>query len=304
MLDPTSEHMVPVTEEFPYLVVDLASELALTHQVSVATEYLLLVRKTSDYLESSLLLQIGRCYLTAGDDVSAEECLLAVIDMDEDNIEARVELANIYEKAKENEEALILTAEAIALQNAQNELVLGESPRRSSHPKAPLIKLPSPIGSRSDVPARGRLTQRAKVVPQTKIFKPRRYRRKRLVGDHAKLEDEKARATLLLRQYERVQTLKAQIQDGHTELVPAWMQSAEELVHEFRCLKKFYSWDKYFHNLGATQPGTQPVGTGKPDTVLTRMYDRLSRGEEKPPNLQFALIAISTKLIMVHNFSA
>ncbi|KAL3959064.1 hypothetical protein ACCO45_007226 [Purpureocillium lilacinum] len=98
--DTTDSHTADFVGDFPFLIYELGTELA---------RY------------PATLLQLGRCYLTLGEQPAAEECFLAAIDADEDSIEARVELANMYERAREDEEALILAAEAMALREAREQ---------------------------------------------------------------------------------------------------------------------------------------------------------------------------------------
>ncbi len=78
-----------------------------------------------DVLDSAALLATGRCYLDAGDKRQAEECFGAAIDVDESNdeasIDARYELAKMYEAAREEQEAYILVNEALRLQQAHDE---------------------------------------------------------------------------------------------------------------------------------------------------------------------------------------
>ncbi|CAK7230546.1 transcription factor TFIIIC subunit tfc4 [Sporothrix eucalyptigena] len=66
----------------------------------------------------ALVLQ-GKCNLELHDHAAAEESFLAAIEADEENIDARYELAKMYEKAHEKEQAYILVNEALSLEAAQ-----------------------------------------------------------------------------------------------------------------------------------------------------------------------------------------
>ncbi|CAK7562487.1 MAG: transcription factor TFIIIC subunit tfc4 [Sporothrix epigloea] len=68
----------------------------------------------------ALVLQ-GKCNFELHDHAAAEESFLAAIEADEENIDARYELAKMYEKVQEKEQAYILVNEALSLQAAQQE---------------------------------------------------------------------------------------------------------------------------------------------------------------------------------------
>lgn len=131
-LDPDNPHTVDFLIEFPFISYDLASELAKYDQPQRAIRYLELLRAATEEPDAVLLVLLGRCYLATGLQSTAEECFHAAIDAEEYNIDARIELANMYEKAREDEEALILAAEAMALKEAQGQPALNEPLTKSS----------------------------------------------------------------------------------------------------------------------------------------------------------------------------
>lgn len=251
--------------EFPFLIFDVASELLRHSQHELAIQYLEILRSAPGQPDPSTLLELGRCYLARGDSPTAEECFLLAIDIDDDCIEPRIELANMYEKAQEDEEALILAAEAMALQERENGErqaspgVSAESSRRPRGPNKQRINKPS-----------------AEKVRKTVL--PKRYRPKRLANPDKRRQDEQAHAIRLSRQYQAVCSLKQQLRDGNEDLVDSWMQSSRELIDDFRSLKKFYSWDKYLLFLG---PRTNLSGpsSAAPESELGQMYERLTRSE-------------------------
>ncbi|CAI0643865.1 unnamed protein product [Colletotrichum noveboracense] len=114
-LDPTESATATAVQDFPYLIRDIADELYMVPRISEALDYYELLRHSIYGQDATLLLQLGRCYLARSDLAAAEDCFLVAIQVDETNIDARIELARIYEKAKEEEEALILLSEAAAL---------------------------------------------------------------------------------------------------------------------------------------------------------------------------------------------
>ncbi len=209
-----------------------------------------------------------------GEQPKAEECFLAALDVDEDSIDARIELANMYEKAKEGEEALILAAEAMALQDAQH--------HQAGHGRGDIT---SRLASHQEE-LRRRLSQNDQSVvnsgPSKQSRVPRRYRPKRLAGADTLRQDEQARALKLSKQYEIVRDLKLRISEGQINLNDEWMSASRDLVDDFRSLKRFYSWDKYLHFLRKTPASIQTTSQA-PESELSQMYERLTRCKPKNP---------------------
>ncbi|KAF5002288.1 hypothetical protein FGRMN_505 [Fusarium graminum] len=261
---PESIHTREFASDFPFLTFDLAEELAHRGHTPRAISYYQILRDLPGDADATILLQLGRCYSAVGENATAEEYFLAAIDADEDNIDARIELANMYEKAREDEEALILAAEAMALREARDQ-DLEANQDSSTDPEQSNRRAP----------------RRAQAVPRRtdafgKRLIPRRYRPKRLAGADKRRQEEQARAVKLTEQYEIVQDLRKKIKEGHQDLVPAWMSSSKELVDDFRSIKKFYTWDKYLHFLGPKSHAQQQEAD-KPQTQLSQMYERLAR---------------------------
>lgn len=236
-----------------------------------AINILEIFRDSSDRPDSAILLQLGRCYILTGEPPKAEESFLASIDADEDSIDARIELANMYEKAKEGEEALILTAEALALQDAQNNQlnygaidITGHIRSQRSYQEELRHRL-----SKTDQSAVGGGCSKHSRVP-------RRYRPKRLAGADTLRQDEQARALKLSQQYEIVRDLKRRISEGQGYLAEEWMSASRDLVDDFRSLKRFYSWDKFLQFLRKSPCSTSTNSLAK-DNELSQMYERLTR---------------------------
>ncbi|GAB0138618.1 hypothetical protein EsDP_00006844 [Epichloe bromicola] len=278
-LDPEEGTTETFAKEFPFLVYDLGFELGQRGISELAMKYFELLRRLPGGADAAVLLQLGRCYLDSGQQAKAEELFLAALDVDEDNIDARIELANMYEKAREDEEALILTAEALALRGAQGLPGQDQSEHelRSVHKPIGIIPQTSRQHSRRSVANRAASSGGSK-----RPTIPRRYRLKRLAGPDKRRQDEQARAIKLSHQYGVVRSLKQRIEQGDKELVPVWMDSSKELIDDFRSLKRFYSWDKYLHFLGSSGL-SQPGVANLPETELSQMYERLARSMAPQP---------------------
>ncbi|KYK54539.1 Transcription factor tau subunit sfc4 [Drechmeria coniospora] len=276
-LNPSDAESKEFAIDFPFLVYELATELAHCGRHSQAIKYYELLRAIPGDPDPATLLQLGRCYLTLEEQPTAEECFLAAIDVDEDSIDARIELANMYERAREDEEALILAAEAMALREARDLSGAGAS-SMGALTSAPLLEISKHgLERRRKAPSvrpKGKPTGSKDDAKKPVI--PKRYRAKRLAGPDKRLQDEQARAVKLSHQYEVVRDLKRKILAGRNDLLLSWMSTSQELVDDFRSLKRFYTWDKYLGFLGSRGP-SQVSGVVPPDSELSQMYERLTR---------------------------
>ena len=70
--------------------------------------------------DPSLHLQIGKCYLRGGQEREAEASFQTTILLDQDNIDARVELARMYEDLDDQEQAFIYVNDLIRLRREQS----------------------------------------------------------------------------------------------------------------------------------------------------------------------------------------
>lgn len=233
-----------------------------------------MLRELSGEPDAAVLLQLGRCYLASGETPAAEDCFLSAIQVDPDSIEPRIELANMYEKAKEAEEALILAAEAMALRGARR----GGGDSHDSHGDLDYRARRRPQARRRSAARGGDGSTSTRDAHAQRPVVPRRYRPKRLGAPDQRRREEQAHAVKLSRQYETVRDLKQQIQNGRDDLMDTWLQSSQELVDDFRSLKQFYSWDKYLKFLRSKSSFQEPA-QGLPENELFQMYERLTRSK-------------------------
>lgn len=254
---------------------DLAGSLAQYGHEAHAKTLLEHLRNLPGDADPAVLLLLGRCNLALGDSSAAEECFLAAIDADEMGIEPRIELANMYERAKEGEEALILAAEAMAIREAQGEAMdfsASGHNESSSSTGEQLARQRAAVGSAAKHSRFGRDIAAHPMIP-------RRYRPKRLADPGKRRQEEQAHAVKLAHQYQVVTDLKRQIANGKKELIPAWMESSKDLIDDFRSLKRFYTWDRYLHFLGPKATDEEPTDEHGPENDLSRLYQRLARSK-------------------------
>lgn len=227
----------------PFVIRELADQLFENKRITNALEYYEFYEQLTGELDSELLVQKGRCYLRMEDQQTAEDFFIQAIEADDDNIDARYELAQMYETHQEEEEAFLLVNEAMQLAQAQRQ----EDEEDEEY-----------AGAEDEDPAVAKVRQRRRI--RRKILrekhkgqKPKRAKRqymRRLVG-RAKREQYEQNVTEVFRaKYNKVRELRARMAAGDLEAEDEWMAAAQDLVVDFRSFKEFYPWDKYLSFMG------------------------------------------------------
>lgn len=184
-----------------------------------------MTRRINEDPDISHYLQMGICYLQLGEPQNAEKFFLTTLQHDEDNIEARQELAKLYDGVDKEQAALMRQEVKDIVKKATEKLQrLGKEAQNDSE---------KPV----------------KTFIARKTYKP--SRKKYLQPDpdaeiKAKLEE--ARIANLLRSYETVQRCKAGLEAGDVDETSEWMAAARELVTDFRTIKGLYPYDKFYYS--------------------------------------------------------
>ncbi|KAI1824812.1 hypothetical protein F4861DRAFT_538647 [Xylaria intraflava] len=259
-LDPNGPNWANLLSNEPDLLAEVASALYESDQQAMALRFFEPLLSIPDVLDAGALLAAGRCYLDTGDKRQAEECFSAAIDADEvedeASIDARYELAKMYEAAREEQEAYILVNEAIRLQRVHDEAErevdeeddMGEfegsdyDTRKRHGASAGITRRERLRNWRAPRPPRPRAPRSLASRPRRKVFAP---------SEEATLE-EKRKIEGLNTAWRIVHNTWAAADGDGIEVGPsdAFMRSAKELVDDFRSYKGFYSWEKYLNHLG------------------------------------------------------
>lgn len=209
-------------------------------------------------VDAYLLLQIGRCYLQSSDDVKAGELFKAAIELSPSNVDARMELAKMYERIHQPERAFNYVTEIIQLKN----VVRHESNRQTLEIK------PKSRGSKaksSDQPA------------PIKAKKERTNRAPKPSGSWVDREDLIQTAEYLQTQYQHLNSEYDGMKAGNLEAALLWMNAAKALTDDFRSFKPFYPWDKFVKFVGYSGNAKLQAETSL-DSDLKAMAARLSKG--------------------------
>lgn len=211
------------------------------------------LHRTGEQTDPSLYLRMGKCYLAQKLNTQAEEFFQLAIQLDENSIEARVQLAKMYEDINEQEQAFIYVSEIMKIRRT----------RDSEQRQQPRVGGP---GNNDDF-----------YIP-TKIKRKNYYPPGRLVDPTERQRQESLRAKRLQEQFLVMQLEQNRMRAGQEGPALAWMEAAQDLIEDFRSFKTFYPWDKYVHFLGYPGAAEAQVQTGATplDADLAAMADRLS----------------------------
>lgn len=218
-----------------------------------------------DQSDPLLYLQVGKSYLHENLNTQAEECFQKVIHLDDSNIEARIQLAKLYEDLDEQEQAFIYISEIMKIRRARDW-------KQQSRPKGEDSATDGDIF----LPANTR---------RKSYYKPRRF-----IDPAERHREENARAEHLLGQYTVMRSEQSGMRAGLKGPTLAWMAAAQDLIEDFRGFKTFYPWDKYVRFLGYTAQAQTQTGATPLDIDLAAMADRLSSSISCPVLVHWSLL--------------
>ncbi|RPA78449.1 TPR-like protein [Ascobolus immersus RN42] len=167
-----------------------------------------------------IFLNLAKCHREIGEIDVAEKAYFQVLDVDRDNTEARMQLAEMFEVSDRREEALELVNEVLAIKKIDEGVSIPIDPAlmaTGGDETALFIQRP-------DRPA-GR-TRRAALTAEQK----------------AAMEKKKEESTLV--KFKKLEVLQKGMEAGEENAVKEWIDTAADLVDEFRNIKKFYPQDK------------------------------------------------------------
>ncbi|KAI0532387.1 hypothetical protein GGR58DRAFT_490450 [Xylaria digitata] len=285
-LDPNGTNGTEVLSNEPHLLAEIACALYESDLRAMALCFFEPLLSVPDVLDSTALLAAGRCYLDAGDKRQAEECFGAAIDADESNdeasIDARYELAKMYEAAREEQEAYILVNEALRLQQAHDEAEgeneeedMGEYQGSDDDARnRPGASATRKAGSKNQRPPRRLKPRTPRLNKGGHEVRRARPRRKVFGRTEEVTLEEKRRAEELTAAWRTVHSVREPVNNingvGPSD---AFMRAAKELVDDFRSCKGFYSWEKYLTHLGIDEDKQVYVSRNR---NLIEMKERLS----------------------------
>ncbi|KAI1008174.1 hypothetical protein K3495_g62 [Podosphaera aphanis] len=211
-----------------------------------ALSYYQPLAKMSEEADSYLLIELGRCFIRLSNDDEAQKHFVAALQEDNDSIDARMELAKMFEKQGRMEEAFSLVNQAMRLRQIGNPGDNG-------------------TGDNGNEPSQRRRRPRKSRPKNSKNSKNSVY-----MDEVTKAEHLKAQLQILTQELDGMRA-------GISESLSAWTAAAKDLTDDFRGFKTFYPWDKFIKFIGYS--GNSRILAETPlDSDLTAMAERLSRG--------------------------
>lgn len=260
LLDPTKEDDFM---DFPDCLKDIAVTLLDRDRSDEAIRFLDLYRHIATTtgeisLDADFSVCQGRYHMARGEKAAAEECFIAAIEEDEDHIEARVQLANMYEgeeMQEGREEAFLLVREAMNLEARRGDGVTGR--RRGPYgPRKPREGKPRPRKPRDP-------NKKSNYVPR------------RLINAEKRRQQELEMTAEAAKNFQRLQEVQDRALAGDEQAKGDWMKAAKELVDDFRSYKQFYPWEKYIKFLGYAANVQGQAAVPARNMKLAAMEERL-----------------------------
>ncbi|KAI9838563.1 MAG: hypothetical protein M1819_004872 [Sarea resinae] len=252
--------------DYPDLFRDVADALSEQGLYDEALRFYEPLQQVGDYTDAAFYTAMAQCYRAAGLTSEAEECYQTIIENDADNINARVQLAKMYEDLGRSEEAFHYVNEVILLGRkdiANQSIREGVSKVTTTEELAALIPTILPNREKS---------KKRQGPSQTAAAKQERER----------IRDENVEVL-----YVRLQAVQDSMRAGDETAMKEWMATARELTDEFRTCKTLFPWDKYIKFLGysaeARKRALKPKNSEAMDEVEAmagRLQETLNREED------------------------
>ncbi|KAH0559240.1 hypothetical protein GP486_004247 [Trichoglossum hirsutum] len=198
-----------------------------------------------DYPDLEFYFRLAGCYRSAGHSKEAEECYQTIVANDEENIDARVSLAKLYEDLNMPEQAYAYVNEIILLRRQDK----GTPTKRADHQG----------GGDWFAPAR-----RASRIKRTGPPLATREQRR----ENERIRDENVRAL-----YKKFQYLHPRARAGEEQILAEWMECSSDLIDDFRNSRVFYPYDKHMKFLGYSSAARKRAleGYRKRENILNDM---------------------------------
>lgn len=164
---------------------------------------------------------MAECYKAVDLSAEAEDCYQTVIHNDNSNIEARVQLAKMYEELGMSEQAVVYVNEVIAMGRVE---ILSKASKKGRRPKA--------AGATVQEPS----------TPTTNANDPIRQQPHSSTGQTEEREKVKEESFHML--YSQMQALNEGLRLGDEQATTEWMKMAGILIQDFRSNRVFFPFDR------------------------------------------------------------
>ena len=201
------------------------------------------LQQVKDYTDTSFFIDMASCYRAVGLVTEAEDCYQTIIKHDENNIEARVQLAKLFESLGMPEQAFTYLSEVMLLEN-------DKSAARPAVASADLAA-PTMLAHCVSRPAARKRTTGLDVVEKAAL-------------DYTREEN----IRIL---HQRLLGLREQMLAGDDESTVLWLTTARDLILDFRSNRLFFPWDKYVQFYGYSKEARKKALKPKSSETLDEM---------------------------------
>lgn len=225
---------------------DIGLTLYMSEQHEDAIKYLESARSAAEEPDEELTLALGQCYTYLGKYPEAIRLLESVLEIDGQNINARMLLAELYEEIGETKRAFAFVSEVIRIRKYSG--TIGPSPYRQGRRKG---------------------VDRDSIEGRTS--KPQ------ALTKEEKEELDRMRGQAVRETYRTLKVVEDSMKHGLEGSIDAWMQAALALIADFRNTRVFYPLDKFHKFLGYSKEARKALYGSKADQddYLARMTERL-----------------------------
>lgn len=220
---------------------DALSEEGLYHE---ALRFYEPLQQVKDYTDASFFTAMAKCYRAVGLVTEAEDCYRTIIEHDEENVDARVQLAKMFEELGMPEQAFKYVTEVMLLGRQH----MDPSKKVEIAAGAAIAEAESSI--------------RTMLAHRTSRPGARKPRTNLSITEKADLERTRNGTVRIL--YQRFLDLREAMLAGDEESTVQWLDATRGLIQDFKSNKVFFPWDKYLKFQGYSKEGRNK--TSKPNT--------------------------------------
>ncbi|KAI9678836.1 MAG: transcription factor TFIIIC subunit tfc4 [Caeruleum heppii] len=267
-LEPETEGHEEKLYTYPDLFREAADALQETDHHYEALKFYEPLQQLDDYTDLQYYFRLANSYRACGNTSQAEQCYKTVVENDETNLDARAQLAQLYDQLGRLEEAFAYASEVLLL-TRQAEEAQKNTKRRKDAGGAPVTSTFLPLNQ---------------AAPHK-----RRQKNPNSLTASERQEQDKAQAEVTYVQYARLQDLRERMQYQDDAATMDWMETAAALIMDFRSVKTFFPFDKYIRFLGwSPEAKKRAMKASKHDdlTAMEAMAGRLHAALEQDGTLE------------------
>jgi general transcription factor 3C polypeptide 3 (transcription factor C subunit 4) len=218
---------------------------------------------TEEYADIGFFLAIGDCAFACGKNQEAASYYMTVVENDSTHLQARVNLAKLYEELGDKERALYFVNQAVLLGREE------AGGRRRTRRRDPRIaNLAREFQGTNDLHVRNVAPRLSNVLAQSDVSAPD--------------TDRPGHVQYL---YSKMNELRPVMRGGDENATEDWLDIADALLRDFRSNRSFYPLQKNTAFLGYAREAQKKGAKKKEDLVMDEMQEMAGRLQESLSNI-------------------